>query len=98
MCYTTIPTIALGDAKPEEAGTASGSLTSMQQLSTAIGSAAVSSIFFGYAASGYGHAMKVTLVVVLAATALSIPFVTLMPRQAPAGPTEGGPAPESAAA
>lgn len=98
LCYTTIPTVALGDAKPEEAGSASGSLSSMQQLSTAIGSAAVSSIFFGYAASGYGHAMKVTLVVVLAATALSIPFVTLMPRQAPAGPPEGEPAPEPGAA
>ncbi|ARP69026.1 MFS transporter [Streptomyces pluripotens] len=98
LCYTTIPTVALGDAKPEEAGSASGSLGSMQQLSTAIGSAAVSSIFFEYAASGYGHAMKVTLVVVLAATALSIPFVTLMPRQAPAGPPEGEPATEPAAA
>ncbi|MEU6094757.1 MFS transporter [Streptomyces sp. NPDC047079] len=98
LCYTTIPTVALGDAKPEEAGSASGSLGSMQQLSTAIGSAGVSSIFFEYAASGYGHAMKVTLVVVLAATALSIPFVTLMPRQAPAGPPEGEPAPEPAAA
>ncbi|MFG2566256.1 MFS transporter [Streptomyces sp. NPDC048567] len=98
LCYTTIPTIALGDAKPEEAGSASGSLTSMQQLSTAIGSAAVSSIFFGYASSGYAHAMTITLIVVLAATAVSIPFVTLMPRQAPAEPSEGGPAPEPAAA
>lgn len=98
LCYTTIPTVALGNAKPEEAGSASGSLGSMQQLSTAIGSAGVSSIFFGSAASGYGHAMQVTLVVVLAATALSIPFVTLMPRHAPAGPPEGEMVPEPAAA
>ncbi|MFF0451557.1 MFS transporter [Streptomyces sp. NPDC004609] len=98
LCYTTIPTIALGNAKPEEAGSASGSLTSMQQISTAIGSAAVSSVFYGYADSGYGHAMQVTLVVVMVATALSIPFVTLMPRQAPAEPPEGEPAPEPAAA
>ncbi|MER7728829.1 MFS transporter [Streptomyces sp. NPDC096323] len=102
LCYTTIPTIALGDAKPEEAGSASGSLTSMQQLSTAIGSAVMASVFFGYASSGYAHAMQVTLVVVMAATALSIPFVVLMPRRAQAEPpeegTEGGPAPEPAAA
>lgn len=41
--------------------------------------------------------MNVTLVVVLAATALSIAFVTVMPRQAPAGPPEGEPAAEPAA-
>jgi hypothetical protein len=86
LCFTTIPTVALGDAKPEEAGSASGSLGSMQQLSTAIGSAAVTSVFFGAAGSGMAHAMKITLIVILAATALSIPFVSLMPRQAPAGP------------
>jgi MFS family permease len=86
LCFTTIPTVALGDAKPEEAGSASGSLGSMQQLSTAIGSAAVTSVFFQAATSGMAHAMKVTLIIVLAATVLSIPFVALMPRTAPAGP------------
>ncbi|CAL9443903.1 Riboflavin transporter RibZ [Actinosynnema sp. ALI-1.44] len=84
LCFTTIPTVALGDAKPEEAGSASGSLTSIQQLSSAIGSAAVTSVFFMAADSGFAEAMKVTLIVVLAATALSLPFVTLMPRKAPA--------------
>lgn len=84
---TTIPTVALGDAKPEEAGSASGSLSSVQQLSSAIGSAAVTSVFFEAATSGMAHAMKVTLIVVLAATVFSIPFVGLMPRQAPAGPS-----------
>lgn len=86
LCFTTIPTIALGDAKPEEAGSASGSLSSIQQLSSAIGSAAVTSVFFGAAASGMDHAMKITLIVVLAATALSLPFVALMPRKAPSEP------------
>lgn len=84
LCFTTIPTVALGDAKPEEAGSASGSLTSIQQLSSAIGSAAVTSVFFMAADAGFAEAMKVTLIVVLAATALSLPFVTLMPRKAPA--------------
>ncbi|HYG83907.1 MAG TPA: MFS transporter [Verrucomicrobiae bacterium] len=86
LCFTTIPTVALGDAKPDEAGSASGSLTSIQQLSSAIGSAAVTSVFFQAAASGFDYAMTVTLIVVLVATALSIPFVFLMPRKAPAEP------------
>ena len=83
LCFTTIPTVALGDATPEEAGSASGSLSSIQQLSSAIGSAVVTSVFFQAATSGMAHAMEVTLIVVLAATALSIPIVTLMPRTAP---------------
>lgn len=86
LCFATIPTIALGDAKPDEAGSASGSLSSIQQLASAIGSAAVTSIFFHAAASGLGQAMKVTLIVVLAVTVLSLPVVALMPRQAPAEP------------
>ncbi|MFI6071853.1 MFS transporter [Actinoplanes sp. NPDC051343] len=86
LCFATIPTVALGDAKPEEAGSASGSLSSIQQLASAIGSAGVTSVFFQAATSGIGHAMRVTLVVVLAVTALSLPVVALMPRRAPAEP------------
>lgn len=88
LCFATIPTVALGDAKPDEAGSASGSLSSIQQLSSAIGSAAVTSIFFQSATSGLGHAMKVSLLVVLAVTALSLPIVALMPRKAPAEPQQ----------
>jgi hypothetical protein len=88
LCFVTIPTVALGDAKPDEAGSAGGSLGSVQQLASAIGSAAVTSIFFQAAASGPVHAMKVTLVVVLTVTALSLPIVTLMPRNAPSEPQQ----------
>jgi MFS family permease len=86
LSFATIPTVALGDAKPDEAGSASGSLSSIQQLASAIGSAAVTSIFFQAAPSGLGHAMKVSLIVVLAVTALSLSIVALMPRNAPSEP------------
>ncbi|MEQ0565856.1 MFS transporter [Amycolatopsis sp. NEAU-NG30] len=86
LSFATIPTVALGDAKPEEAGSASGSFSSIQQLASAIGSAAVTSVFFQAAASGMAHAMEVTLIVVLGLTVLSLPVVALMPRKAPAGP------------
>jgi EmrB/QacA subfamily drug resistance transporter len=88
LSFATIPVVALGDAKPDEAGSASGSFSSIQQLASAIGSAAVTSIFFQAAASGMAHAMEVTLVVVLALTVLSLPVVALMPRQAPAEPQQ----------
>jgi cadmium resistance protein CadD (predicted permease) len=80
--------VALGDAKPDEAGSASGSLSSIQQLASAIGSAAVTSIFFQAATSGLVHAMKLTLIVVLAVTALSLPIVALMPRKASSEPQQ----------
>jgi EmrB/QacA subfamily drug resistance transporter len=83
LSFATIPVVALGDAKPDEAGSASGSFSSIQQLASAIGSAAVTSTFFQAAASGLAHAMEVTLIVVLAVTALSLPIVALMPRKAP---------------
>jgi EmrB/QacA subfamily drug resistance transporter len=86
LCFATIPIVALGDAQPDEAGSASGSLGSIQQLASAIGSAAVTSVFFQAAASGLAHAMNVTLIVVLAVTALSLPIVALMPRKAPQEP------------
>ena len=84
--FATISTVALGDAKPDKAGSASGSFSSIQQLASAIGSAAVTSIFFQAAAPGLAHAMKVSLIVVLAVTALSLPVVALMPRKAPSKP------------
>jgi MFS family permease len=83
LSFATIPAVALGDAEPDEAGSASGSFSSIQQLASAIGSATVTSVFFQAAASGPAHAMEVTLIVVLAVTALSLPVTALMPRQAP---------------
>ncbi|MFD0690091.1 MFS transporter [Actinomadura fibrosa] len=88
LSFAAIPTVALGDAKPDEAGSASGSFSSIQQLASAIGSAAVTSVFFQAATSGLAHAMEVSLIVVLAVTALSLPVVALMPRTAPAEPEQ----------
>jgi MFS family permease len=88
LSFATIPVVALGNAKPDEAGSASGSFSSIQQLASAIGSAAVTSIFFQAGSSGPGHAMNVTLIVVLAVTALSLPVAALMPRTAPSEPSE----------
>ncbi|MFF3667079.1 hypothetical protein [Microtetraspora malaysiensis] len=69
------PVVALGDAKPDEADSAGGSFSSIQQLASAVCSAAVTSIFFQAATSGLGHAMKV-----------SLPAIALMPRKARSEP------------
>jgi MFS family permease len=87
-CISTLYLIALGDTSPDEAGSASGALSSIQQLAAGIGSAGVTSIFFSAATSGLGHAMRVTLVVVLLVTAVSIPVVALMPRKAAHEPSD----------
>jgi MFS family permease len=87
-CYSTIFDVALGDIAPDEAGSASGSVSSIQQLAAGIGSAAITSIFLRAATSGLDHAIKVSLIVVLAVTALGLPVVALMPRNAPAEPPQ----------
>jgi MFS family permease len=45
-CFTTIYDVALGNIAPSEAGSASGSLSAVQQLATAIGSAVVTTVYF----------------------------------------------------
>jgi hypothetical protein len=89
-CTIDMSVLAVGvvrrAARPRQ--TFSGSFSSIQQLASAIGSAAVTSTFFQAATSGLGHAMKVSLIVVLAVTALRLPVVTLMPRKAPSEPQQ----------
>jgi MFS family permease len=88
LSFATIPTLALGGVKPEEAGSASGTFSTMQQLASAIGVAAVSSVFFQAAISGFAHAIEAALIAVLAITVLSLPVVALMPRKALADPAQ----------
>jgi len=82
-CFGTIFDVALGDISPDEAGSASGSLSAVQQLASGIGSAAITSIFFVTAGPGQAHAMTISLIVVLALGAVCLPAVALMPRHAP---------------
>src|ERR1700761_4848566 len=87
-CFGTIYDIALGDIAPDEAGSASGSLTAIQQLANGIGSAVVTTVYFH--AGGSAHAMTVSVIVVLAITTACLPALRLLPRRAPAEPTGTG--------
>lgn len=84
-CYGTIFDIALGDIDADEAGSASGSLSAVQQLAAGAGSALVTTVFLQSGGS-FGHAMTVTLVVVLAAVLACLGPARLLPRRAPVEP------------
>ncbi len=83
--FASIYDVAIGDVAPAEAGSASGSLSAVQQLAAAIGSAVVTTVYFSQRAGhGSGHAMTVSVAVVAAIAALGLGLVWLLPRSAPA--------------
>lgn len=83
LCFGTIFDTALGDVDPGQAGAASGSVSAIQQIAAAIGSATVTSVYFaGVENSGQAHAMTTSLVVVLAIAALCLGAVWFLPRKA----------------
>ena len=85
--FSTIYDITIGDIDPAEAGSASGSLSSVQQLANATGAAVVTTIYFGALAGGPAHAMTLSLLTVIAIGVLSCLAIPLLPRHAqPASP------------
>jgi EmrB/QacA subfamily drug resistance transporter len=84
-CFSSLYDVAIGDVAPAEAGSASGSLSAVQQLAAAIGSAVVTTFYFSQRTQhGAGHAMTVSVAVVAAIAALGLGLVWLMPKAAPA--------------
>ncbi|MFI6601999.1 MFS transporter [Nonomuraea sp. NPDC050536] len=73
-CFGTVFDVTIGDVDPHEAGSASGSLTAVQQLANAIGAAAVVTVSFGSVAA----ALLLVAVAILACCGL----VWLLPRRA----------------
>ena len=83
-CFSTIYEVALGDVTHEEAGSASGSLSAVQQLATAIGSAIVTTVFFSVLRdSGGTKAMTASVLVVAIVVVVCLGLVWLLPRSAP---------------
>jgi len=81
-CFGSVFDTALGDIAPDEAGAASGSLSAVQQIAAGVGSAAVTSVYFGHLETSQVSAMTVSLGVVLGITALCLLAVPLLPRKA----------------
>ena len=83
-CFSSIYDVAIGDVAPAEAGSASGSLSAVQHLAAAIGSAVVTTVYFSQRAQhGAGHAMTVSVAVVGAIAVLCLGLAWLLPRSAP---------------
>ncbi|MDN5685369.1 MAG: MFS transporter [Brachybacterium sp.] len=82
ISFNSVFNTALGNVQPEEAGSASGSLSAIQQVANGIGSALVTTIFLGNLAAGTIPAMTVTLVVILVMAAACLLALPLLPRTA----------------
>jgi EmrB/QacA subfamily drug resistance transporter len=82
-CFGTVFDVTIGDIDPDEAGSAGGSLTAVQQLSNAVGAAAVTTVYFHTLGGGQSHAVTTSLLVVGAISVLSCGMVWLLPRKAP---------------
>lgn len=82
-CFGTLFDVTLGDVRGDEAGSAGGSLSAVQQLATAPGAAAMTTVYFRtLETSGQAHALTVSLGVVGAVTILCCGPVWLLPRAA----------------
>ena len=81
-CFGSIYDVAIGDIQPAEAGSASGSLSAVQQLANAIGAAAITTVYFKVVAtSGAPSAVLVSLLIVGAVVLVSCGLVWLLPRK-----------------
>jgi MFS family permease len=80
FCFGTLYDFAIGDVDTEEAGSASGSLSAIQQLSGSIGIAIITSMFFSFKNSvSMLFAMRQSLMIILILLGLCIPIVRLLP-------------------
>lgn len=82
-CFSSIYEVALGDVAYDEAGSASGSLSAVQQLAAAIGSAAVTTVYFNIRGEGI-NAMTISILLVAVIITLCLGLVWLLPKTAPA--------------
>jgi MFS family permease len=83
FAFGAVFTVALGDIDPSEAGSASGSLSAVQQLAAAAGIAAVTTVYFQRAPlAGQSHAAQASLIVVAGLLLFAIFLVRRMPRRA----------------
>lgn len=82
ICFNSVFNTALGNVGPDQAGSASGSLSAIQQVANGIGSAVVTTVFIGNLAAGTITAMTTTLTVILVVSVLCLLAVPLLPRNA----------------
>jgi EmrB/QacA subfamily drug resistance transporter len=71
LCFTPLTSTVLETVDPARAGSASGAMSTMQQVGYALGVAITGMVFFGSSDEGVGHAFELSLIQ-LAAVAVGI--------------------------
>jgi len=89
FCIGTLFDIAVGDVDQKEAGSASGSLSAVQQIASALGAAIITSVWFAAATTDVSTAMITCLVVVVVLIGCC-GLVALLPRKAADRDVSGG--------
>ena len=85
MIFVPLFDIIVGDLADDEVGSASGVLTSVQQLGASLGIAVLGTVFFSNAAAGeFVGSAKIITLVALGLTAVTFALGFLLPRKAKA--------------
>lgn len=83
LCFGTLFDVVVGDIAPDEAGSASGSLSAVQQLAGSAGSAVVTTVFFdAFRKGGHLVAMRQSLWLVGIAMVACFALTWLLPKKA----------------
>jgi EmrB/QacA subfamily drug resistance transporter len=81
-CFGSLFAVALGDVTAEQAGSASGTLNALQQVSNSVGAALISTAYLtGATTTGPAHAVTTSLLAVLAIIAVCFACLPLLPRK-----------------
>ncbi len=82
-CFGSVFAVALGDVRPDQAGSASGALNAIQQIAGAVGAALISAAYLAaHRGSAARDAVASRLVIVLVIIAVSLAALPLLPRRA----------------
>ena len=81
-CFGSVFAVALGDVRPDQAGSASGALNAIQQIAGAVGAALISAAYLAAPGKAARDAVASRLVIVLVIIAVSLAALPLLPRRA----------------
>jgi EmrB/QacA subfamily drug resistance transporter len=80
LCFTPLTSIVLATVEPERAGSASGAMSTIQQVGYALGVAVTGVIFFGAADEGIAKAFELSLIQMAVVSAGIVAMSLLLPR------------------
>jgi MFS family permease len=84
LCFTPLTSTVLANVRATSAGSASGAMSTTQQIGYALGVAVTGVIYFGAASDGSGHAFELSLIQLAVVAAGIVAASRLLPRTAAA--------------